>query len=317
MKKFFLSILCIVTILTSTAALGKSFENLNTSPTVPLVKSKTTFFIQKKKKNWSKDVWSIIEFDQKINTPIFYPHNDKMPGYDYGKQDIKSELFETQKESIHWNLWTIIMCNFFKGDLNFHAPFDPEWQNNRDDGFLIYPISPLDLDLSAEATFETDQAYREVIQYMGLIGQIYNDPYAVPLLSWLYPDEDSVILNEKTGYYESVYPPSDFIWYEDKDIVSYRIKEKWILDENGNVLDKKIKAIAPTIIQKDNSGNALGKRELFWIDYKQLAPILAPYFVKLDRYKKDRIISLYEFFNSREFYASEVATEEVHMQKSE
>lgn len=122
------------------------------------------------------------------------------------------------------------------------------------------------------------------------------------------PGEDSLIQDPSTGYWEAVYPPSDLSWFEDSDIIAYKIKEKWILDKNGDVRDKKISAIAPIIKMYDSNGNDIGERELFWIDYGALEELLKPYYIKLDRYKKDQIISLYDFFDKREFYASKIDT---------
>ena len=307
MIKLLVPVLCTVCFSFTAVANNSTTESFSTLKG----KSITKLYEQKKKRNWSKDVWSIIELDQKINSPIFSPNNEKRPGYDYMNFRVKPELFELHKASIKWNLWTIIMHNFFKGELTFYSPFDPEWANNRDDGFLIYPILPSKFGSSPDGTFETDPVFKDNIEAFGFLGHVYVDPYAMPLQSWLYPGEDSIIINEKTGFYEVVYPPDDFFWYHDSDILAYKIKEKWILDDNGNVLDKKIVAVAPIIMRKDDNGNEVGKTELFWIDYTALADMLKPYFVKVDRYKKDQILSLHEFFDTREFYASEVANDSI------
>ena len=303
MSRILVTIVCAFFFCVNAIALSNS-----TSLSSFLTKEKATTKLStaKKKKTFSVDVWSIIEVDQKINTPIFFPHNDQMPGYDYSNYDwsknqIKSELFDTHKDAIKWNLWTILMRNFFKGELTLYSSFDPNWESNRDNGFLLYPILPT----LPDGTFETDSVFREnVFIYLG---HELVDPWAPPLKSWLYPGEDSLITNAD-GFIEAVYPANDIIWYQDSDIIGYKIKEKWFLDRNGNVRNKKISAIAPMIMMKDGFGNDIGERELFWIDYGALEELLKPYYIKLDRYKKDQIISLYDFFDKREFYASKIDT---------
>ena len=304
MSKILVTIVCAFFFCVNAIALSNS-----TSLPSFLIKEKaaTKLSTAKKKKTFSVDVWSIIEVDQKINTPIFFPYNDQIPGYDYsnynfGKNQIKSELFDTHKNAIKWNLWTILMRNFFKGELTLYSPFDPNWEMNRDNGFLLYPILPA----IPDGTFETDSVFRENVFIH--LGHELIDPFAPPLKSWLYPGEDSLIQDPSTGMWEAVYPPSDHIWYQDSDIIGYKIKEKWFLDKNGNVRHKKISAIAPMIMMKDWNGNDIGERELFWIDYGALEELLKPYYIKLDRYKKDQIISLYDFFDKREFYASKIDT---------
>ncbi len=315
MIKSLISILCVVCFNQFAIASNLAFHSLTTTPLHFLGKSDAAPLLDKKKKKWTKDVWSVIEIDQKINAPIFYPFNDKMPGFDYPNQEIKSELFEVHKGAIKWNLWTIIIRNFFNNKLLLYSPYDPEWENSRDDGFLLYPVSPSEFGKSADATYETDSTFRDNVLNMGLIGQILYDPYAVPLLSWLYPDEDSIIYNSKTGFYETVYPPDDIVLYQDKDIIAYNIKEKWVLDENGKVLDKIITAIAPIIIHRDNNGNVIGERELFWLEYTALVELLTPYYIQLNRYKKEEIITLSDFFDRREFYASEVSRDSIQVKK--
>lgn len=315
MIKSLMSILFIICFNYLAIAFNHSLHSLSTSPIHSVGKPDTEPFHDKKKKNWTKDVWSVIELDQKVNAPLFHPYNDKIPGFDYPNQEIKSALFEVHKGAIKWNLWTIIMRNFFNNKLLLYSPYDPEWENNRDDGFLLYPVSPSEYGTSSEATYETDSTFRENVLNMGLIGQVYYDPYATPLLSWLYPDEDSIIYNPKTGFHEAVYPPDDIVLYQDKDIVAYNIKEKWILDENGKVLDKIITAIAPIIIQKDNNGNDVGERELFWLEYTALVELLTPYYIQLNRYKREEIITLGEFFDRREFFASEISRDSIQVKK--
>ena len=79
--------------------------------------------------------------------------------------------------------------------------------------------------------------------------------------------------------------------------------------------DKIITAIAPIIIHRDNNGNVIGERELFWLEYTALVELLTPYYIQLNRYKKEEIITLGDFFDRREFYASEVSRDSIQVKK--
>ena len=119
------------------------------------------------------------------------------------------------------------------------------------------------------------------------------------MMSYEYPGEDSVDYDGNTVYY-----PFPFNWYQDKNIIKFKIKESWEINKNGEVMNKVITSIAPIVYQIDEEGNIYGERELFWIDFKELKPILKSYYLLLGRYKRERVISYLQFFNQREFYGS-------------
>jgi hypothetical protein len=263
------------------------------------------------KKKWSKNVWTKIELNQKINSPIFLPFNENLPGFDYGNQVFDDSMYYRDNSAINWNLWTIISRAVMNTDLILYSPYNPEWYATKDNGFLNYPILPNVYGRSEKGNFfNDDKFYRTCIDY-DFLGRELFDANPEPIISVEYPGEDSIDNNGDFVYY-----PFDIYFYQDKDIESYMLREKWILNINGEVVDKEILAIAPIVNNKDSYGNVVGEKELFWVDFKVLIEKIKPYYILLDRYKQERVISYFDFFNDREFY-SEIIEEKIVQVKLE
>ncbi|PZE18058.1 hypothetical protein DNU06_05425 [Putridiphycobacter roseus] len=252
-------------------------------------------------KKFTKHVWSSIAVDQGINHPLFYPYNENIPGLDKKTKNLNPVLFDQQQTAINWNLWNIMVCHIVQGDLTLYSAVNPVDTDEKDYGFLKYPITKEKYINEGEAS--NDWSYLDWLKHYYLATE-FIDPFAMPLKSMVYPDEDSLIIDETDGFAMAVYPQSEFKWFQDKDIIKYKIREIWTYDKNGKVVDKKMEAIAPVIGNKDQNGNIMGERILFWIDFKELSPHLTTSFILINRYKKEKIISLLEFFQQREFYAS-------------
>ena len=69
------------------------------------------------------------------------------------------------------------MKHFYKGNLTLYCPFDPDWIDTKDDGFLSHPIS------SSKGTFETNNEFKEQILALEMVGFYIMDPFAQPLRS--------------------------------------------------------------------------------------------------------------------------------------
>ena len=52
------------------------------------------------KELWSKNVWSTIDTDQLINSPVFQPLNEFISGYNNIEDKMELSLFETEKSKI-------------------------------------------------------------------------------------------------------------------------------------------------------------------------------------------------------------------------
>lgn len=230
-------------------------ENIPTKKVVPYE------FVREADVTWSKRVWSVIDLREKFNHPLYYPL-DAM------------ELGMWQKNTSRWSLWTIIRYHIMTGDLTVYSPFNPMWEQWKDGDMFKYPIKSK----IPGGTYETDKAFRdEVFIYMGTE---IRDPFAEPLKSYLYPDEDSLVQDPITGDWTAVYPPSDTLWFKSSDIVQYRLKEDFFFDKERSVLDRRIIGIAPVIYNKDNNGNITGFRELFWLYFPECRYVFQNFFVQ-------------------------------------
>jgi gliding motility associated protien GldN len=230
-------------------------ENIPTKKVVPYE------FVREADVTWSKRVWSVIDLREKFNHPLYYPLDEM-------------ELGMWQKNTSRWSLWTIIRYHIMTGDLTVYSPFNPMWEQWKDGDMFKYPIKSK----VPGGTYETDKAFRdEVFVYMGTE---IRDPFAEPLKSIVYPDEDSLVQDPITLDWSAVYPPSDTLWFKSSDIVQYRLKEDFFFDKERSVLDRRIIGIAPVIYNKDNNGNVTGFRELFWLYFPECRYVFQNFFVQ-------------------------------------
>lgn len=65
--------------------------------------------------------------------------------------------------------------------------------------------------------------------------------------------------------------------YNPEDVVRYRIKELWYFDKQRSTLQVRILGIAPLLIVKDDNGDFLYERPLFWAYYPDCRKWLAQY----------------------------------------
>lgn len=257
------------------------------------------------KNKWDRNVWSIIDNNQKINNALFYPLNEmnlmEVGGY---VSDTVNGFTTLKSESIKWNLWNIILYNIIYDNLTIYSPYNPEWIKDIDNGFLNYPFTAENYGNNKKGNFFTDEKFKKNLVDYGLLGrEIFAQPEA--MTSILNLSEDSIDYEGNVVYY-----PNDYYWYSDKDIIGYQIKEKWTYNKKGLVTDKKITAIAPIALIVDFNGNEKSEILLFWLDYKELKPILKNYKLLIKFKKRDALISLYKFINNRMFYADIIKKEE-------
>ncbi len=248
---------------------------------------------------FQKTVIGRIDEYQKINAQLFGPTNgaliDIYSPYNGGKLDVK--INEDNKNTFNWNLYTILFYHIIKGDLTLYSYCDWDDITRIDNGNLGYPFTSKEFGDSEQGTFLNDSTFRQSIMDLEFLG-FYNRMEPMPIMSEMYPGEDSIDANGDVVYY-----PHDFFFYADSDVMGYKINETWIVNKKGEVLDKRIKSIAPEIIQVDGYSGEEFVKTPFWIDYKELSPLLKSYYLLLNRYRTDRILSFYEFFEKREFFA--------------
>ena len=253
------------------------------------------------KHKWERNVWSEIDLTQKVNNPLFFPLNEiDLMETDRSGSDTVNGFTTLKSESIQWNLWNIIALNIMYGNLTIYCPDNPDWNIDKDNGYLNYPITAEKYGNSKEGTFLTDEKFRNNLLNFGLLGIELIDNYPEPMMSIEFPGEDSINSNGEVVYY-----PNPYMWYTDKDIIKYKVREKWTYNKKGLVTDKQIISLAPMVSKRNNLGHKVGEKELFWLDYNELKTIIKGYQLLIHHGKKDKLVSLFKYMNNR-MYSSEI-----------
>lgn len=188
---------------------------------------------------YAKNVWSRIDTSNIENYPLFFPRN-KFPimsihGGRLGNRGYADANLNVHKEANTYVLWNIILLDFLRGDAEVALPFDPDWIDTKDRGFMVFKLSALWYGLGENYNYFTDSIFRNFVHDMEVIGYKVYNPNPQPIMSLEYEYEDSIDWNGNIVYY-----PPDNVWYEDKDIIAYQIKESWYLDKKARVLRKKL-----------------------------------------------------------------------------
>lgn len=213
---------------------------------------------------WSKRAWEYIDLREKINHSLYFPLD---------------EITQTGawiRNAERWSLWTVIRNHVLNGDLRLFSPFSLDNLFGEKDGDqLKYPIDP-----QPGMNFFTDSAFREqLVYYFGTLGPQSDIPLT---------DEfgEPMVKVGKDGFQEFVYPKRDTVWYTSKDIIQYRLKEDWFFDKERSVLDVRIIAIAPVVLDQEitSSGKSVrGTKELFWLYFPHCRFIFNNYFTYNDK----------------------------------
>jgi hypothetical protein len=172
----------------------------------------------------------------------------------------------------------------------------------QDKGFLFYELSSEKYGSSPGSTIDTDKKYKYALRSFEVFGKAIIDFNPTPYSN--LEGNDSLDKNGNT-----VYPPDEFLWYQDKDIIGYKIKETTTTNSSGKLKSKKIDAIAPLVNTYDMNGEIQGTRELFWVDYKELSAILKDYYVTYKLATSSKVITFFEYFEARNFNAVVIENE--------
>ncbi len=213
-------------------------------------------FVREADVTWSKRVWRTIDMREKINHPMYLPFDS----YDSENNWVRN--------ASRWSLWTIMKHHILIGDLKMFSPYNPYQFQLKDGDQFKYPVVP-----EPGKNYATDSAYRQVaFSYLGKLGAQATTP-----LANMYGEDSVIYLPDGTTEY--VYPARDTMWFLSQDVVQYRLKEDWFFDKERSVLDVRILGIAPVIYDKDETGQIIGLRELFWLYFPHCRYIFNNYFV--------------------------------------
>jgi len=223
-------------------------------------------FVREADMMWSKRLFRYIDVREKENYPIFYPFDQLTEGEQPGTEN-------WIKNATRYSLWTIIRENIIKGNLTIYYPYNPLMELNRDGYQLKYP---LEVKRNTSIPYDQDKDFKKVVYENQMFG--YEDREA-PLEEMLDengdPMYDTVTNADGSQDIEIKYYPRPIISYTSKDIVRYNIKEDWFFDKERSVLDQRIIAIAPVVLDKSNNSY----RELFWLYFPECRFVFNNYYV--------------------------------------
>ena len=256
--------------------------------------------------SYIKNAWSEISY--KEDSTLFLPYNkcwnqdwtiDGLYSFDYQNY---SKAMEGNKS----NLWNVMHEEIIIGNLPIYYPYNPDWFTSTDEGFLKYPF----LEAGSTQNFANHREIRDDYAYaLGLFGPESN----FPLINTF--GEDSTITDD-FGNILTVYPPRDYYWFMDVDIIKYQIREDVVINGKGKEKSRRIKSLAPIVNKRDvHTGEILGEEALFWVSFDDLKPILEENFF-IDQ-ASGKVISYLDYFSKRMFKSSLVKEENFKVTKED
>ena len=229
-------------------------------------------FVREADVMFQKRVWRTIDLREKINHPLYFPHDDYSP------------MGEWIRNTNRWALWTVLKAHILKGDLVMYENVNPNYIIGEPDGDLFkYPIDKP----APGKNFQTDSNFRsKAIQKLAAIKKKYKDDGITPEVM-LDPVSGEEITEMIGGVPTPKLAPPDTVWIKSKDIVEYRIKEDWFFDKERSQFDCRILGIAPVVYVDEKSyfvsvddadKSKIAKKDiLFWLYFPHIRFVLANY----------------------------------------
>jgi gliding motility associated protien GldN len=265
-------------------------------------------FVRENDYVWGKRTWSYIDLREKINHPLYYPHEI----IDQNNQATSINLVTEFSAQGRYSLYYVLANALKKGQLmgyfnNIEADLTKGITIPKEGGDAF--IFPARRDYSKSA--QADGSYQSDIGEMIGISEI--DPQinekqdmssgtAVPIYYKKgSPVEKKIYLNGDPAMY-AVDPQTETIDRTDAEIVpgtasdpfpveykvrnqkylnsnriiKYLLKEDWFFDKERSILDVRTIGLAPVIYEDSSS---MKEKILFWVYYPQVRDVLKNYYV--------------------------------------
>ena len=248
-------------------------------------------FVRENDYVWGKRTWSYIDLREKINHPLYYPHEELDPKngdiqlFSQGRYSLFLILRQAILEQKIWGFFDNrpadqlggIKVALTDGD-GFQYPCKTGADYLKDAELLISDFSvegnPETLP-SGEITANGDPIYaywkqgsKAELVTVGLEGEA--DVFNPNILTADSTQAEKLPSGQAWLYRYRIKKP---IFFQPKDIIKYLLKEDWFFDKERSILDVRTIGLAP-VIQGDTA-----ERILFWVYFPQARDVLKNYYV--------------------------------------
>ncbi len=243
-------------------------------------------FVREADMMWSKRIHRYIDKREKQNLTLFFPYDQISEGMEVG-------TINWIKNASRYSLWTIIRENIIKGNLTVYYPYNPLRQSVTDGDQLKYP---LETRRNTSVPFEKDEDFNKILIEHKMFGFVDESIALEAIPDPENPDEPLISENPVTGELEIQYYPRPIEYYTSKDIVRYDIKEDWFFDKERSVLDVRIIAIAPVVLDKQSNTY----KDLFWLYFPECRFVFNNYYTYNTK-NDSQWMSFDDYFWKRQF----------------
>jgi hypothetical protein len=227
---------------------------------------------EQSKKGFEKIVFLELTSDQ--DSALFQPYSKAWNERWQWSSDVKlgaSEMMNVKKYQAAFkdrtdNLWTILHPLVIEGKVHVYYPYAPNTygMGPMDDGELRFPV----MDKERSETFLTSEKLRdELCYFLGKIGPMSDFPLV---------DEygDPLTVENPDGTIEYMYPPPEYFWYDDKEIVKYKLRVRIEVNKKGKEKKRVIEAFCPVVNRLNEMGEVVGEYDLLWFEFDELKSTL-------------------------------------------
>jgi gliding motility associated protien GldN len=249
-------------------------------------------FVRENDYVWGKRTWSYIDLREKINHPLYFPHellNSESGELELASQGRYSLYYILSKSILEQKIWGF----FDSRELDPGAGVFREWKDG--DGFQYPCKTGSDYKSDAFDLVATVTKSNAIEKTNGMDADGNALPVFVKKGNSILPkkglrndvsafDPNTETMNENEAVKDSLtgtpmkqlYMTVTPKFVQPKQIVKYILKEDWFFDKERSILDVRTIGLAP-VIYEDSS--TMKEKILFWVYFPQARDVLKNYYV--------------------------------------
>jgi gliding motility associated protien GldN len=258
-------------------------------------------FVRENDYVWGKRTWSYIDLREKINHPLYFPHekiDDKNPLMSQGRYSLFYILTQALRNGQLMGYYndkpkTLFNAIERSGGDDFSIPLKRDYQvpvNNDqaylDDLYEMIATSEVDLTKFTPKTWVDNGVEKPIFHKKG-VTNFEVKQYLAGSNKELVIDQSSettieadaeTLTNPVTNAQEGrvvQYAIKKVVLFQPNDIIKYLLKEDWFFDKERSILDVRTIGLAP-VFKSDTSSQ---ERILFWVYFPQARDVLKNYYV--------------------------------------